>query len=73
MSWDLHQLTKSSTDIWVDGICGGLGEHTPVPAWIWRAGFTVLAFAGGAGMIAYGVLWVFMPRADDQHDDTETA
>ncbi len=64
MEWNLDALTKSSTDVQVAGICGGLGEHTPIPSWIWRVAIVGLAFAGGAGMIIYGLLYVFMPDAD---------
>ena len=61
MDWNLHQLRKSSTDRQLDGICGGLGEHTPVPGWMWRVAFVALCFAGGAGVVAYVLMWAFVP------------
>jgi len=56
-------MTKSHEDLMVSGVCGGLGAHTPIPSWLWRAGLLLLAFAGGAGIGVYIVLWTFMPDA----------
>ncbi len=53
-------LRKSIHDVWLAGICGGLGEHTPMPAWLWRAIFIVTGLAGW-GVVAYIVLWALMP------------
>ena len=72
MSWTLQQLAKSQDDTMVVGICGGLGQHTPVPAWLWRAGMVVTAFAG-AGVVVYGALWLFMPDAPEGQDDRGAA
>src|SRR5438046_392712 len=35
----LQNLTRSKTDCWLGGVCGGLGAHTPVPSWVWRVLF----------------------------------
>lgn len=39
----LHRFTRSDTDYWLGGVCGGLGEITPVPSWGWRLIFCVAA------------------------------
>jgi phage shock protein PspC (stress-responsive transcriptional regulator) len=57
----LRNLRKSKKDMNISGVCGGLGEHTPVPSWIWRAIFLVLLFCGGVGLIAYIILAICMP------------
>jgi phage shock protein PspC (stress-responsive transcriptional regulator) len=57
----LQHLTRSRTDCWIGGVCGGLGAHTPVPPWIWRLAFAILFFAYGTGLLAYIALWLFMP------------
>lgn len=62
--WTLHALRRSTTDCEVAGVCGGLGEHTPIPAWLWRVAFVSLVFAGGAGLLAYVLVWVLVPRAE---------
>src|SRR5947199_1137028 len=42
----------------VAGVAAGLGDYFRVdPLWF-RLGFVMLAFLGGAGVIAYGVLWL---------------
>ena len=61
--WNLRELKRSAKDKKIAGICGGLGEHTPVPSWVWRAAFVTSLFIGGLGLIAYIVLWVSMPPA----------
>ena len=60
--WDnLHELRKSAADRQLAGICGGLGEHTPLPSWLWRVLFLCgLLFAGATGF-AYALLWIYMP------------
>ncbi len=64
MSWDFEGLEKSRRDVIVAGVCGGLGEHTPVPVWMWRAFFVAISFLWGAGLPVYAALWIFMPRAN---------
>lgn len=51
MSWDLNALHKSATEKKIAGVCGGLGEHSPLPAWIWRAIFLLTAVCGGFGLL----------------------
>lgn len=58
----LRELTKSDTDKWIGGVCGGFGEHSPLPSWIWRLLFTFLFLCFGIGLIPYILLWIFMPK-----------
>lgn len=58
----LQRLTKSERDKWIGGVCGGLGEHTPIPSWSWRFVFTFLFLFGGAGLLLYILLWIFVPK-----------
>jgi phage shock protein PspC (stress-responsive transcriptional regulator) len=62
----IKNLRKSATDKKIAGVCGGLGEHTPMPSWLWRAVFLSLTFLWGTGIVAYGALWICMPAADEQ-------
>jgi len=52
---------RSSTDRWFGGVCGGLGVATGMAAWIWRVVFVVLLMAGGTGLLAYLIIWLFAP------------
>ncbi len=58
----LQSLKKSNRDIVFTGVCGGLGETTQVPAWIWRVIFLVSLFFGGIGLLVYILLAIFMPN-----------
>jgi len=63
--WEgIRNLKKSATDKKIAGVCGGLGEHTPMPSWLWRALFISLAVLWGTGLVAYIALWICMPAAD---------
>jgi phage shock protein PspC (stress-responsive transcriptional regulator) len=59
----LNKITLSKSDRVVLGVCGGFAQATQTPSWIWRAAFCISAIFGGAGAIAYLILWYFMPRA----------
>jgi len=58
----LQELTKSDTDKWIGGVCGGLGQHSPFPSWVWRFMFSFLFLCFGAGFVLYILLWIFMPK-----------
>ncbi len=62
--WDWRGMRKSSRDCKIAGVCGGFGEHSPVPSWLWRVLFLTALFCGGIGLVAYVILWISMPAAD---------
>ena len=59
---DLGRLRRSSTDRYVAGVAGGLGRHFDVDPTIVRVLLTVLAFFGGAGLLIYLAVWIFVPE-----------
>jgi phage shock protein PspC (stress-responsive transcriptional regulator) len=59
----LRTFRRSARDRWIGGVCGGLGEYTPVPAWCWRLLFCVSVLFVGFGVILYILLWIFAPAA----------
>jgi len=61
----LQKLARSGKDRKIAGICGGLGEHTGIPAWMWRLIFIAGVFVHGLGALAYLLMWLFMPRAKE--------
>lgn len=62
----LRGLSKSYKDKQLDGICGGLGEHTPLPAWVWRMLFLSLVFFFGGGLLLYLMLAICLPRSAEE-------
>lgn len=61
----LHRLHRSNRDKFIGGVCGGLGETTPLPAWIWRIIFVSFAVYGGLGLLLYILFWIFMPKSQE--------
>lgn len=57
----VNQLRRSRDDRWVGGVCGGLARLTGVQSWIWRLLVVLLALWGGSGVVAYLLLWIFVP------------
>ncbi|MDE2401812.1 MAG: PspC domain-containing protein [Burkholderiales bacterium] len=58
----INALRRSRTDRWVAGVCGGLARSTGIESWVWRLLMTVLFLWGGAGMLLYILLWIFVPN-----------
>ena len=56
-----NQLTRSSTDRMIGGVCGGLAEYFNIDSAIVRLVF-VLAVLSGISPLVYLVLWVVMPE-----------
>ncbi len=44
------------------GVARGLADHLGIDVLYVRLAFVVLAAAGGAGIVAYGLFWVFAPQ-----------
>ena len=57
----LNGFRRSATDRWFGGLCGGLAKATGIDSWLWRLAFVLLLFVGGTGLIAYIILWIFVP------------
>ena len=61
-----RRLRRSTTDVKIAGVCGGLAEYFDVDATLVRLVWAVLAiFPGGiiGGLVAYLVAWLVIPRA----------
>ncbi|SRR5581483_3961143 len=68
----LRRLKRSTTDLWAGGVCGGLGQITPLPSWLWRLGFLVALFYFGTGLLAYIALWMVLPEAEEEKNTAAT-
>jgi signal transduction histidine kinase/phage shock protein PspC (stress-responsive transcriptional regulator) len=45
-------------------VSAGLAEHLGAPVWAIRAAFVVTTLIGGLGLVAYALMWVFLPLAE---------
>ena len=58
----INALRRSRTDRWIAGVCGGIARSTGVESWAWRLLFAVLFLCGGAGLLLYILMWIFVPN-----------
>lgn len=57
----------------VAGVAGGLADHLGIAVLWVRVAFAVLAAFGGAGVMAYGLLWVFVPQTRNESKQNEVS
>ncbi|MDH5539766.1 MAG: PspC domain-containing protein [Rhizobacter sp.] len=57
----VNALRRSNSDRWIAGVCGGIARATGIESWILRLLGVVLAMFGGAGIVLYLLLWIFVP------------
>ena len=57
-----RRLYRSRDDEVIAGVCGGLGKYFDLDSTLFRIGFVLLVFAGGAGILAYVLAWIFVPE-----------
>jgi phage shock protein C len=56
-------LTRSRTNRWIAGVCGGIGEYLGISPTIVRIVFVLLGLPGGVpGLVPYIILWIIMPE-----------
>jgi phage shock protein C len=55
------RLTRSR-DKMIAGVCSGIGNYLDIDPTIIRIAFVLFAFAGGAAILAYVIMWVVMPE-----------
>jgi phage shock protein C len=61
LSAAVNTFRRSRNDRWIAGVCGGIAHATGLESWAWRLIFTVLLLCGGAGLLAYVLLAIFVP------------
>lgn len=59
-----------SNDAVIAGVCAGLAQHLGISVRAARLGMVALCFAGGAGLVLYGWLWVLVPTAEERRRGT---
>jgi phage shock protein PspC (stress-responsive transcriptional regulator) len=69
----INALRRSRNDRWLGGVCGGIGQLTEAPSWVWRLLFTLLVLCAGTGVLLYVLLWIFIPLEPVQMNAGQTA
>jgi phage shock protein C len=57
----MKKLYRSKEYRVIAGVCGGLGEYFNIDPIIFRMIFIALLINGGAGIIIYILMWIFVP------------
>ncbi len=72
MSLGRGSSLRRGADHVIGGVCSGLADYFQVDPLFVRLAFVALAFAGGAGLLLYLILWVLMPPAGSPRMDART-
>ena len=56
-----RRIMRSSTDKWVAGVCGGIGNYIGVDPAIIRIVWAVFCLAFGTGLLAYLICALVIP------------
>ncbi|RKS07209.1 phage shock protein C (PspC) family protein [Nocardiopsis sp. Huas11] len=59
------RFSRSDSDRFLTGVCGGIAAYTGVDATIVRLIFVVFGFLGG-GVFVYILAWLLMPAESEQ-------
>ena len=49
----------------IAGVCAGFGYWLGWPTWLIRLILVLLVLSVGSGLLAYILLWIFMPSTDE--------
>jgi phage shock protein C len=55
------RLSRSRSDRFIGGVCGGLGKYLGIDSTVIRLIFLVLLFGNGFGFLIYIILWILLP------------
>ena len=61
-------IRRSTSDVKLAGLCGGVAQHWGVDPVLVRVGFALLALSGGVGLVLYLAGWLLLPA-----DGSDTA
>ncbi len=59
----IPKLTRRRDYRVLGGVAGGIADHLHVRTLWVRVAFVLLALMSGVGVVAYGLLWIFVPQA----------
>ena len=60
----MKKLTRSTTDRWIAGVCGGIGDYLEIDPNVIRVIWVIITVATGfvAGIVIYILLWLILPE-----------
>lgn len=59
----MKRLVLSKDHCMIAGVCGGIADYFSVDPTIIRIIWLIVTLFGGAGIIAYILCWLFIPKA----------
>ncbi len=59
---DFDRLRRSTGDRYIAGVAGGLARHFDIDPTVVRVLLVVLTLFGGAGVVIYAAVWLFVPE-----------
>ncbi len=62
-------LYRDNDDKMIAGVCSGLGRYFDIHTSLVRVAFVVFTLLGGAGVLAYAVLWFAVDRGPARETD----
>ncbi|MBF6099163.1 PspC domain-containing protein [Nocardia cyriacigeorgica] len=62
MTAPARRFTRSTSDKWIAGVCGGIAEYFGWNASIVRLAFVLSCLLPGPQFLVYLVLWIIIPK-----------
>ncbi|GAH60048.1 unnamed protein product [marine sediment metagenome] len=63
------KLYRSEKDHMIAGVCGGIAEYFDVDSTLIRLLTVIFVLLGGAGVVAYIIAWIIIPKNSEQVSD----
>jgi len=63
------KLYRSKKDKMIAGVCGGIAEYFDVDPTLIRLLTVIFVLLGGAGVVAYIIAWIIIPKNPEQVSD----
>lgn len=63
------KLYRSRKDYMIAGVCGGIAEYFEIDSTLVRLLAVLVVLLGGAGVVAYIIAWIVIPKNPDQDSD----
>ena len=65
------KLYRSRKDYMIGGVCGGIAEYFEIDSTLVRLLAVLIVLLGGAGVIAYIIAWIIIPKNPEQVSDED--